>query len=219
VQHASSSAWVEVNFICNVGENTSFPPLHTHCVENWLQSGVSLGKTHYHLTERWLTPGYACSWMDLALPIIRLVTTLRCSKIFQALQYKCQTFYYFYTPLHCKVHLTVLRFFLLGDPCWPFAPEQQNCEKCWISLYSKTTIACSTLAYSGKLPLHAHRVRYASLVVFVLRLVHGPKMRNFWDFYQISCWSHCVLKRQQNTKTPDMMTPGFPTAGPKLLLS
>jgi hypothetical protein len=107
-----------------------FHPPHTHCVENWLQSGVSLGKTHYHLTERWLTPGYACSWMDLALPIIHLVTTLRCSKIFQALQYKCQTFYYFYTPLHCKVHLTVLRVFLLGDPCWPFAPEQQNCEKC-----------------------------------------------------------------------------------------
>jgi hypothetical protein len=123
-------------------ENTSFPP--THCVENWLQSGISLGKTHYHLTEQWLTPGCACSWMDLALPIIHLVTTLRCLKIFQALQYKCQTFYYFYTPLHCKVHLTVFRVFLLGDPCWPFAPEQQNCEKCWISLYWKTTIACSS---------------------------------------------------------------------------
>jgi len=138
VQHASSSPWVEVNFICNVGEsmveNTSFYEFpsapHTHCEENWLQFGISLGRTHYHLTEWWLTPGYACSWMDLALPQIHLVTMLRRSKIFQALQYKRQTFYYFYTPLHCKVHLTVLRFFLLGDPCWPFAPEQQNCEKC-----------------------------------------------------------------------------------------
>jgi hypothetical protein len=150
VQLASSSAWVEVNLICNVGENTSFPP--THCAENWLQqSGVSLGKTHYHLTERWLTPGYACSWMDLALPIIHLVTMLRCLKIFHALQYKRQTFYYFYTPLHCKVHLTVLCVFLLEDPCWSFDPEQQNCEKCWISLYWQTTIACSTLAYIGSL--------------------------------------------------------------------
>jgi hypothetical protein len=145
----------EVNFICNVGENTSFLP--TDCAENWLQSGISLGKTHYHLTEQWLTPGCACSSMDLALPLIHLVTTLRCLKIFQALQYKRQTVYYFYTPLHCKVHLTVLRVFLLGDPCWPFAPEQRNCEKCWLSLYWKTTIACSTLAYIGRQPFHAQR--------------------------------------------------------------
>jgi hypothetical protein len=136
------------------------------------------------------------------------VTTLRCLKIFQALQYKRQTLYYFYSPLHCKVHLTVLRVFLLGDPCWPFAPEQQNCEKCWICLYWKTTIAFSTLAYIGKLPLHAHRVRHVSLVVFVLRLVHGPKMRNFCDFHQISCWPNSVLKCQPNTNRPDMMTPG-----------
>jgi hypothetical protein len=152
--------------------------------------------------------------MDLALPLIHLVTTLRCLKIFQALQYKRQTVYYFYTPLHCKVHLTVLRVFLLGDPCWPFAPEQQKLwemltqliledDHCMlnISLYWKMTIPCSTLSSIGKLPLHAHRVRYASLVVFVLRLVHGPKMRNFCDFYQISCWPHSVKMSTKHQHT------------------
>jgi hypothetical protein len=44
MQHASSSAWVEVN-----GGEYEFSP--THSVENWLQSGISLGKTHYHITE------------------------------------------------------------------------------------------------------------------------------------------------------------------------
>jgi hypothetical protein len=189
-------------------------------VENWLQSGISLGKTHYNLTEQWPTPGCACSWMYLALPLIQLVTTLRCLKIFQALQYKRQTFYYFYAPLHCKVHLTVLHVFPLGRSMlaicsrtaklWEMLTQlilEDNHCMLNISLYWEPTIACSTLSYFGKLPLHAHRVRYASLVVFVLRLVHGPKMRNFYDFYQISCWPHSVLKCQQNTNRPDMMTP------------
>jgi hypothetical protein len=189
-------------------EYRSFTP--THCAENWLQSGISLGKTHYHLTEQCLTPGCACSWMDLGGPThntfgdhIEVLedfpgTSVQTSNILLLLHST--------SNIKCISQCCVFSSWEIhAGHLLQNSKTVRNVELAYIG---RLTIACSTLAYIGKLPLHADRVRYASLVVFVLRLVHGPRMRNFCDFYQISCWPHSVLKCQQNTKRPDILTPG-----------